>query len=143
MRWSRVEVEVVLLDVLAVVALTIGEPKEAFLDDRISSIPKCEREAQSLLLIREASQAVLAPMVGARTRLILAEVAPCVTIVAIILAHLSPTGVQTDKDPTSSTAPSAPEPPPVSSVPLSHSVAACGGSLRCIYDRRKHPLLLV
>jgi len=54
MRWGQVEVEVVLLDILAMVPLTIGEPKKAFLDDRISSIPKCERKAQSLLLVGEA-----------------------------------------------------------------------------------------
>ena len=54
MRWSRVEVEVVLLDVLAVVTLAIGEAKEAFFDDRISSIKECERKAQSLLLVGEA-----------------------------------------------------------------------------------------
>jgi len=54
MRWGQVEVEVVLLDILAMVPLTIGEPKKAFLDDRISSIPECERKAQSLLLVGEA-----------------------------------------------------------------------------------------
>src|SRR6516164_3694163 len=90
MRRGRVEIEVVLLDVLAVVTLAIGEPKEAFFDDRVASVPQCEREAQSLLVVREASQAVLAPMIGARTRLIIAEVAPRVTIVAIILAHCPP-----------------------------------------------------
>src|SRR6516165_5011066 len=90
MRWGRVEIEVVLLDVLAVVTLAIGEAKEAFFDDRISSIPKCQREAQTLLLVGEASQTVLAPMVGARTRLIMAEVAPRVAIVAVVLAHGPP-----------------------------------------------------
>ena len=54
MRWGQVEVEVVLLDILAMVPLTIGEPKKAFLDDRISSIKECERKAQSLLLVGEA-----------------------------------------------------------------------------------------
>ena len=43
-RRRRVEVEVVLLDVLAVIALAVGQPEGAFLEDRVLSVPQRERE---------------------------------------------------------------------------------------------------
>ena len=43
-----VEVEVVLLDVLAVVALAVGEAEQPFLQDRILAVPQREREAEDL-----------------------------------------------------------------------------------------------
>jgi hypothetical protein len=65
MRWRRVEIEVVLLDILAVVALAVGEPKEPFLNNGISPVPKGERKAELLLIVGKTRQAILAPMVGA------------------------------------------------------------------------------
>jgi len=40
MRGRRVEIEIVLLDVLAVVALAVGELKKPFLNDGISPVPQ-------------------------------------------------------------------------------------------------------
>jgi hypothetical protein len=59
-----VEVEVVLLDVLAMVRLTVGESEQALFQDRVPLVPQREREAQPLLVVREAPQTVLAPSVG-------------------------------------------------------------------------------
>src|SRR5437773_5009074 len=57
MRGSAVEVKVVLLDVLSVIALTVGQSEQAFLQDRVLAIPQGQREAESLLVIRDAGQA--------------------------------------------------------------------------------------
>jgi len=74
-----VEVEVVLLDVLAVVALAVGEPEEALLEDGILPVPQRQRKAQVLFVIGKAGDAVLAPAVGARARMIVGEEIPGVT----------------------------------------------------------------
>ncbi len=86
----RVEVEVVLLDVLAVVALAVGQPEQALLEDRVAPVPQGEREAKHLVVVADAGQPVLAPAVGARTRLVVGEVVPGVAVVAVVLAHRAP-----------------------------------------------------
>ena len=47
----RVEVEVVLLDVLAVVALAVGQPEQPLLEDRVAAVPERQREAEPLLVV--------------------------------------------------------------------------------------------
>ena len=86
----RVEVEVVLLDVLAVVALAVGQPEQPLLEDRVLAVPQRQREAQPLLVVGDAGEPVLAPAVGARARLVVAEVVPGVAVVAVVLAHGAP-----------------------------------------------------
>ena len=68
----RVEVEVVLLHVLAVVALAVGQAEQPLLEDRILAVPQRQREAEQLLVVADAGEAVLAPAVGARARLVVA-----------------------------------------------------------------------
>jgi len=65
MRGSRIEIKVVLLDILAVVSLAVGESKEPLFNNRISPVPQGERKTELLLIVRKAGQAILAPMVGA------------------------------------------------------------------------------
>ena len=72
----RVEVEPVLLDVLAVVALAVGEAEHPLLQDRIGAVPQREREAQPLALVADAGDPVLAPAVGPRARVLVREVVP-------------------------------------------------------------------
>ena len=64
-RRRAIQVEVVLLDVLAVIALAVGEPEQSLLEDRVRAVPERQGEAEPLLLIGEAGQAVFAPAVGA------------------------------------------------------------------------------
>jgi hypothetical protein len=85
-----VEVEVILLDVLAVVALAVGEPEEALLEDRVDPVPECQRAAEALPVIGNAGKAVLAPAVGPRAGLVVAEVIPGVAAVAVVFAHGAP-----------------------------------------------------
>src|SRR4029079_18720641 len=89
-RRRAVEVEPVLLDVLAVVALAVREAEHPLLEDRVRAVPQGEREAEALALVGDAGDAVLAPAVGARARLVVGEVAPGVAVVAVVLAHRPP-----------------------------------------------------
>jgi hypothetical protein len=90
MGWRAIEVEVILLDVLAVIALAIGQAKKAFLYDRIFAVPQRHRKAQQLLIVRYSGEPVLAPTVRPRTRLIMAEIVPGIAVFAVVFAHGSP-----------------------------------------------------
>ena len=86
-----VEVEVVLLDVLAVIALAVGEAEEPLLEDRVAAVPQREREAQAAARSSlMPGDAVLTPAVGARARVIVREVVPGVAAGAVVLAHRAP-----------------------------------------------------
>ena len=85
-----VEVEVVFLDILAVIALAVGQAEQAFLEDRVLAVPQGEREAEPLLVVGDAGQAVLAPAIGAGAGLVVAEVVPGVAAFAVVLADGSP-----------------------------------------------------
>ena len=89
-RRRAVEVEVVLLDVLAVVALAVGQSEQALLQDGVALVPERQREAQPLLVVGEAAEPVLAPPVGSRARLVVREVVPGVAVVAVVLADRAP-----------------------------------------------------
>jgi hypothetical protein len=64
-RGGGVYVEVVLLDVLAMVALAVGEPKEPLLEYGVPAVPNREGQAEQLLIVAQAGDPVLAPAVGA------------------------------------------------------------------------------
>ena len=81
-----VEIEVVFLDVLAVVALAVGQAEQPFLEDRVFAIPQGQGKTQPLMVVAEPRQAVFAPMIGAGPRLVVGEVVPRVAILAVILA---------------------------------------------------------
>ena len=85
-----VDVEVVLLHVLAVVALGVGQAEQALLEDRVLTVPQRERQAHEPLVVADAGHSVLAPAVGAGTRLVMGEVVPRVAVVAVVLPDRSP-----------------------------------------------------
>ena len=90
MRGRRVQVEIVLLDVLAVVPLGSGHAEQPLLEDGVAFVPQRDGEAQAALAIGNAQQAVLAPAVSAAARLVMGEVVPAVATFGIVLAHRSP-----------------------------------------------------
>jgi len=91
-RVSRgtVEVEVILLDVLAMIAFAVGQPEHALLEDRVVAVPQRQRETQALPVVTDTGNAVLAPAVGARARLIVTEVIPGISVLAVVLADSAP-----------------------------------------------------
>src|ERR1700761_8185151 len=88
--WSAIEIEVVLLDILTVVAFAICQAKQALLKDRILPIPQRQRKAEPLLVIADPAESVFAPSIGPRTGLIMRQVIPRITIRAVILSNRSP-----------------------------------------------------
>src|SRR5260370_25874371 len=85
-----VKVEVILFDILTMVAFAVGQPKQAFFQYGILAVPQSNTEAEQLLLIADTSKAVLAPVIGAGSRLIMGEVVPCISIFAIVFPNGSP-----------------------------------------------------
>ena len=90
MGGRAVEVEVVFLDVLPVIALAVGQAEHPLLEDRVLPVPEGQGEAENLVIVRRSRQPVLAPAVGAGTGLVVAEVVPGVSRVAVVLPDGSP-----------------------------------------------------
>src|SRR5690349_19051282 len=80
-----IQIEVVFLYVLAPVALVARQAEGALFQDGVAAVPQGQCEAEPLLLVADAAQAVLAPAVGSRAGLIVAEVFPGGTVRAVVL----------------------------------------------------------
>src|SRR5271165_6475686 len=85
-----VEVKVVFFDILAVVALAVGQAEQPLLQYRVLAVPQGEGETQPLVVVAKTGEAVLTPVVGARASLIVGEVVPRVAVLAVVLAHRAP-----------------------------------------------------
>ncbi len=90
MRRSAIDVEVVLLNILAMVGLAVRQAKHAFLQNRVATIPQRHREAKLLLVVRDSRYPILAPTVGARSCLIMGEVVPGVAVFTVVFANGAP-----------------------------------------------------
>ena len=88
--WRAVEVEVVLLDVLAVIALAVVQAEQALLEDGILPVPKSHREAKQLAIVGDACQPVFTPAISTELRLLVAEVIPGVAVGAVIFSYGPP-----------------------------------------------------
>jgi hypothetical protein len=87
---GAVQVKVVLFDVLAVVAFTVGQAEAALLENGILAIPERQGEAELLLVVGEAGDAVFPPAVGPGAGLVMGEEVPGIAVVALILPHRTP-----------------------------------------------------
>jgi hypothetical protein len=85
-----VEVEIALLDVLSVVAFLAGQSEESLFEDGVAAVPEGQREADSLMAIANASDAVFVPAVGALSSLLVGEILPGVAVGAVVLTHSAP-----------------------------------------------------
>src|SRR5262249_43804234 len=90
---QRIEVEVALFHILAVVPLDRHQSEEALLEDRIALVPERHRPAEDLVAIGEAGDAVFAPSVGPGSRNVVRAEFPCVLIGAVVFAHRAPGAV--------------------------------------------------
>ncbi|HEX5293926.1 MAG TPA: hypothetical protein VFX25_34050 [Streptosporangiaceae bacterium] len=89
-RRQVIDVEVVLLDVLTVIAFGIGQAEQALLQDRVPLVPQRESQAQPLLVVADPGDAILPPAVRARPRLIMTEIRPGVLAVAVVFPDRPP-----------------------------------------------------
>src|SRR6185312_4324539 len=85
-----VQIKVILLHVLAVIPLAVGEAEQSFLQYRIVSVPQRQGETEALVAVANSGQAVLAPVISARSGLLVREVVPRVSVFAVILTHRAP-----------------------------------------------------
>ena len=99
MRGRAVQVEVVLLDVLTVVPLGPGQAEHPLLQDRVSAVPKRGGEAQVLVDVADAAQAVLVPAVRPRAGVVVGEVSPRLAAGAVVLAHGAPCALREVRPP--------------------------------------------
>ena len=108
----RVEVEVALLHVLAVVALGAGQAEEPLLEDRVAAVPEGQGEAEPALAVGDAQQAVLAPAVGAAAGVVVREVVPARRRRPSSPRAPCPTGARRGTAPSASSSPGAWHPLP-------------------------------
>jgi len=85
-----VEVEIIFLYILPVIAFGIGQPEQPLFENRVLAIPQGKSKAQPLVVITETGEAVLTPMIGARSRLIVREIIPRIAVLAVVLADRAP-----------------------------------------------------
>src|SRR5271170_1637269 len=85
-----VEVKVVFFDVLAVVGLAVRKTERTFLKDWIFAIPQGHAKAQQLLVIADAGKTILAPVIRARSGLVMGEVVPGIAVLAVIFSNRTP-----------------------------------------------------
>ncbi len=90
MRRRRIEVEVILLHVLAMIAFMARQPKQAFLQNMIAPIPKRQREANPLMAVANPPDAVLPPAIRARPCHVVRKIFPRGSARTVILANRSP-----------------------------------------------------
>src|SRR3989442_936965 len=75
---------------VAVVSLGPGEPEQALFEDGMRAVPEGDREGQRVVVVADPAEAVLAPSIGARPRVIGRRVFPSRSVAAVVLAHGSP-----------------------------------------------------
>src|SRR5215469_1469241 len=85
-----VNIEVVLFHVLAVVALAVGKSKEPLFEYRVIAIPQGKAKAEGLLIVANAGQPVLPPVIGSGPRLVVSEIVPSIPILTVIFTYCSP-----------------------------------------------------
>src|SRR3954469_6505625 len=90
MARERVEMEVALLHILAMIRLARHEAEVPLLENRVLLVPERQRPAEDLITIAEPGDAVLAPAKRLRPRQIVRKIRPRITIRAVILAHSAP-----------------------------------------------------
>src|SRR5574337_1546697 len=87
---SRIQVEVILLDVLSMIALSSRQAEESLFEDWVAPVPERDREADKLVTVTDAGEAVLPPPVGPRSGMVMGEVVPGGSVRTVILTHRSP-----------------------------------------------------
>ena len=89
-RGCRVEVEVVFLDVLAVVSLLAAEAEHPLLEDRVTAVPQRQRQAKPLAVVADSGDTLLTPPVRLAAGHVVGGEAPGRALGAVVLAHRPP-----------------------------------------------------
>ena len=87
---GRIEVEVIVFDVFTVIPFVAREAEDPFFQNRISSVPEGDGEADILMTIGNAGQSVLIPAIGARTSMVVRKRFPGGSVRAVVFADGPP-----------------------------------------------------
>ena len=75
------------------IPLVAGQAEQAFLEDGVLAIPHGQGKADQLMAVRDATDAVFSPAVGARMGLVEGKGFPRGTVSAVVLADRTPLAV--------------------------------------------------
>ena len=89
-RRRAIQIEVVLLDVLAVIAFVARQAERALLEDGVLPVPESQREADGLVAVADPGKPVLVPSIRAGACVVVREVFPRRPVRAVVLAHGAP-----------------------------------------------------
>src|SRR6267142_2676641 len=90
MRRCGVQVVIEFLAVLTMIAFAVGKAEKTLFENWIASVPKGKRQAEPLVMIAEAGEAILAPSIGAAAGVVVRQVFPRVAVWAVIFTHRAP-----------------------------------------------------
>jgi hypothetical protein len=99
-RRRRIQVVIEFLHVLPMIALAVGQAKEPLFENRVTAIPQRQSQADSLLVIADACDAVLAPTVGSAASMVVRQIFPRVAMWTVVLAYRSPLALREIRSPT-------------------------------------------
>ena len=95
-----VEIEVALFHILSVISLLAGDAEKALLENRVAAIPERDREADQLVPVGNAGDAVFVPAISLRAGVLMRERSPGVLIAAVVFANRSPGALAEVRTPT-------------------------------------------
>ena len=84
------EMVIVIFNIFAVVPLFISQTKRPLFQNGVLAIPKGKRKAKTTLVIANAQQAIFAPAINTRVRMIVGERSPGIAISRIVFTHSAP-----------------------------------------------------
>src|SRR6266513_215302 len=90
MSRRAVEIEAVLLYIFTVVSFAVRQSEKAFLQDGVFAVPQAQGKAKILLVVGNACEPVFSSAIRSRPRLIVGEIVPGITILAVILSNRAP-----------------------------------------------------
>src|SRR6476660_7605674 len=90
MRGSVVEVEVILLEIFAVVPLTRCQAEGPLFQDGILTVPQSQAEYQKLIPVADGSQTILSPAIGLASSHVMRQEIPGRSVWAVVLPNRSP-----------------------------------------------------
>src|SRR5262245_29796339 len=90
MSRSGIEVEIIFLDILAMVTFRTRETEETFFEDRIVLVPQRQRKTDELLPITNTAESIFVPTIGSGARMIMRKIVPCRAIRAVVFADSAP-----------------------------------------------------
>ena len=82
--------EVCFFDTLAMIALGITQAEESFLQEIVLLVPERKSHVLQTMSVTDTCDAILAPSVCSRPRLVMGEVTPCIAVLRVVLTDRCP-----------------------------------------------------